>query len=317
MAEAEYTYKDIIIEHHKHGLGASDGNLLSKVANLGYVPTSCEERLAIIKGLYSKDNDIKTEAMALGDLLENEVFDMLHENDNRWQSNYYFESKKYSRENCKLFVHIDFMLKDDEHKILNWVEHKSTKRDIDYTRHEYANQLFIESMLGKEMTQSLGKGWRFNLQLSHYDTTDFDGNFDPEKIELRKVRFGNGFFDINKTMDIISDKISSMTEYYKDEVDADYLPENVKGKFMEVANCVNQINELNQKVKQFKENVYKFMVDKNIKSIKNDYFCVTRVDDTVVPKFDTKEFQKDHKTLYKKYMKNTNRNGYALFKTKN
>ena len=150
-------YKQIIIAHHKEGLGASDAKILAKVDELGYIPKSCEERLAIIKGFYEKQDDICTQSMAYGNQIELQIFDMLHSVDERWESNKYIESKKYSKQNCKLFCHIDFFKKDDEEKVITFIECKATSKTIKEARHHYSEQLYIENMLGKEYIRVLEK----------------------------------------------------------------------------------------------------------------------------------------------------------------
>ena len=106
----EFKYKEEIISSRVGFLGGSDGNLLSSVASLEKIPDSAKERLAICKGIYSKEDDFKTESMAIGDELENKIFDMLQSQDERWKSNERIESKKYKRNNVGLLVHIDSML---------------------------------------------------------------------------------------------------------------------------------------------------------------------------------------------------------------
>lgn len=46
-----------------------------------------------------------------GDQIELQIYEMLHSVDERWESNKYIESEKYSKHNCKLFCHIDFFKK--------------------------------------------------------------------------------------------------------------------------------------------------------------------------------------------------------------
>ena len=312
----EYNYKDDIIATRKGGLGASDGNVLSKVDNLGHVPSSCMERLAIVKGIYDKESDITTEAMNIGNQVEMQIFDMLHNTDKRWESNTYVESKTFSKSNCKLFAHIDFYLKDDENKVLTFVECKATRHSIQDARHDYANQLYIEYSLGKEMISSLGKGWKFSLKLCHYNTDNYDGVLDVDKIEMSKIRFGRPLFNIHNAMDIISKELETLTEYYKEEIDANYLPAKVKNEVDTIASYLTSIKEMNEKVDEFKKRMYDFMVHKNIKSINNEQFLITRVDECIVPKFDSKKFSEEHRTTYKKYVKNTVRKGFALFKVK-
>jgi len=314
--ENNLDYKNIIIAHHKHGLGASDGDLLYKISGLGCVPSSCTERLAIIKGLYEKPEDITTMAMQKGNDLELSVFEMLHNEDERWESNKYIESKKFSRENCKLFCHIDFFLQDNEKKTVTFVECKCTNKSLIEARRTYTNQLFLENVLGKEYTEALGSGWKFSMKLCHYQSSDYEGVLNPEKIELKSIRFGRGEFNVGTTMDIVSNYLSEMTEFYKDEIDANYLPEKVKNEVETISNYLTSIKEMNDKVDEFKKKMYDFMVQKNIKSIKNDSFLITRVDESIVPRFDSKKFELEHRTTYKKYIKNTVRKGYALFKVK-
>ena len=58
------------------------------------------------------------------------------------------------------------------------------------------------------------------------------------------------------------------------------------------------------------------MDEKDIKSIKTDVFTLTKVEPTETITFDKKKFEEDHKTLYKKYLKKSNKKGYALLKLK-
>jgi hypothetical protein len=66
------------------------------------------------------------------------------------------------------------------------------------------------------------------------------------------------------------------------------------------------------------------MVEKDIKSIKNDVFSITRVDPTESKTFDAKRYLDDEakahprkvKKLVAKYTKTTKRKGYAVIKVK-
>ena len=313
----EFKYKEEIISSRVGFLGGSDGNLLSSIAKLENIPESAKERLAICKGIYSKEDDFKTESMAIGDELENKIFDMLQSQDERWKSNERIESKKYKRNNVGLLVHIDFMLKDDDKKTVTFVECKATKKNIKETRYTYSNQLYIENVLGKEYTKSLGKGWRFCLKLCHYDNNDYDGVLDLDKLSLTNVRFCSGQFDIAKAMDLIDNYLENLTEYYRDDIDANYLPSDVQSQIETMSNYLVQIDDMNGKVNKFKEKMYVFMLKKGIKSIKNDLFSITLVNESETISFDSKKFESEHKVLYKKYLKKGKRKGYAAFKLKN
>ena len=312
----EFKYKEEIISSRVGFLGGSDGNLLSNVAKSEKIPDSAKERLAICKGLYSKDTDFKTEAMGIGDELENKIFEMLQSQDERWKSNERIESKKYKRNNVGLLVHIDFMLKDEAKKTITFVECKATKKDIKETRYTYANQLYIENILGKEYTQSLGKGWKFCLKLCHYDTNGYDGILNLDKLSITNVRFCSGQFDVAKAMNIVDSYLETLTEYYRDDIDANYLPSKIQEQIETVSNYLSQIDDMNIKVDEFKKKMYDFMLEKNIKSIKNDLFSITLVNETETISFDSKKFESEHKILYRKYLKKGKRNGYATFKLK-
>ena len=126
-------------------------------------------------------------------------------------------------------------------------------------------------------------------------------------------------------MSIVNDFLETFTEYYEgDEIDANLLPATVKQQFEDIAVVLQDIKEKENKVAEFKEKLYKFMDGKDIKSISNEYFTITRVDPTVQKSFDGKKFlddmAKDHprkaKKVLAKYTKTVNRKGYATIKVK-
>ena len=59
------------------------------------------------------------------------------------------------------------------------------------------------------------------------------------------------------------------------------------------------------------------MLKKGIKSIKNELFSITLVNESEAISFDSKKFESEHKILYRKYLKKGKRKGYATFKLKN
>lgn len=313
--ENNYDYKEEIVASRKGFLGASDAMLISKVANLGYVPSSCNERLAILKGLYEKTDDFKTEAMAKGDTIENQIFDMLHSQDERWESNPRYESIKFKCKNLNLLVHIDFQLIDEENKIVTWIECKATNKDLNTARNTYKGQLYIENTLGREFTLSKGKDWKFNLKLCHYDTNGYDGTLNPDKIEMSVMRYGRPPFNIPKTMNIINDYLETFTEYHEDGVvpmRITDLPQNIQDKIPLVKEFwMNQssdeykhFKELEKANKDFKDFMYNIMLKQNITE-RIDFVDLGKSmklkQPYDVPKFDTEAFKEKHKTLYKKY----------------
>lgn len=324
-------YKSEIVQSRVGSLGSSDGKILLQVAQLGAVPKSAYKRLAVCKGLIEHEDIPRTAAIKAGDEIEMLIYEHLKAKDERWQSNPLLVSEKYSRPNCKLISHIDFMLKDDEKKELNLYECKATHYTFEQTRDIYKAQLFIHYLLGNEMISKLGKGWKMKLHLVHYDTNGLDlendgVTFDPERLTVKALRIPKTLFNMALAMDTVNDFLETFTEYYGDgeEVDADLLPEKVKTQFDEIAEALAEIKLREDKVKSFKERLYVFMDEKGIKSIKNDAFSITRVDATESHSFDYKRFLDDQrishpittKRLEKQYDKVTKKKGYVNIKLK-
>lgn len=319
-----YEHKTEIISSRVGCLGASDANMIASIATSGTTPNSAKRRLAIVKGIVEPTENISTAAMRLGDDIEMAIFNMLHEQDERWQSNYRLESKKYSRPNVKLIAHIDFFLKDDEKKIIRMVECKATKSTTKETRVTYQNQLFVQYLLGRELVCELGRGWKLQIELCHYCTANHV-EFDPENITINRVKFYSQVFDINKGMDIIDRYISTLESYYDDdEIDADMLPANIKQQFDLVTQTVKEIEQKEKEVEEFKTKLYEFFLERGIKSVKNDEFSITLVEPSTSVTFDSNaflnEYQQKHPILYKRlredYNKTVNRKGYVKISVK-
>ena len=268
-----FEYKDEIRQSRFGCLGSSDGKLLSQIAALGNVPKSAYKRLAVVKGLIPQEEIPETAAIRMGNETEMQIFEHLQMVDSRWQSNVRWESKEFSMPNCKLISHPDFILQDEENKILYVSECKATRYTIEQTRAEYAPQLFIHFMLAKEKAKELGKDWKVKLSLCHYSTEGLDLNeyneFDTNRMTIREVRASTAFFDIRKAMNIINDFLETFTEYYEgDEVEEQYLPMEVKQQFLAITNVLAEIKEKEKQVDEFKQRLYAFMCEKCIKNIK-------------------------------------------------
>lgn len=321
-------YKEDIIATRKGCLGGSDSKMLAQISTLGSVPRSAYKRLAICKGLIEPEN-ITTKVMEYGNFIEQSIFDYLHEQDARYQSNPCLVSETYSTNEVKIIDHVDFFLQDDEKKIIYLYECKASKFTTEQVRDIYKTQLFHHHLLGKELANKLG-GYKVKVVLVHYDTSDVNVDdewvFEPEKITIRPVKFGTPVFDMCSAVAIVSNFLATFDEYYEgDEIDANLLPEKVRQEFDMVANVLNEIKEREKKVDDFKKRLYAFMVEKNIKSLKNDVFSITRVDATESKAFDSKRYvedlKKEHPRKAKKvlaqYTKTTKRNGYVSLKVKN
>jgi hypothetical protein len=322
-------YKMEIAQTRKGCLGSSDGKLLAQVVMLGYVPKSAYKRLAIVKGFIPQEEIPESAAIKAGNKMEIALYDYLASQDPRYESNPMWISEKYSTPQCKLISHPDIVLVDSARKTIFVYEVKTTKYSIEDTRQTYKAQLFIHYMLGKEMAERMGKDWHVKVMLAHYSTDGLDlydkNEFDTNRLTVREVKFTSLYFDIKKAMEIISKFLESFDSYYEgDEVDADLLPETIKTQFDVVADMLQEIKYRESKVDEFKKKLYAFMEEKDIKSIKNDVFSITRVDPTESKSFDHKKYlddlAKEHprraKKLQAQYVKVTKRGGYVNIKVK-
>lgn len=322
-------YKMEIAQTRKGCLGSSDGKMLAQVVMLGYVPKSAYKRLAIVKGFIPQEEIPESAAIKAGNKMEIALYDYLASQDPRYESNPMWISEKYSTSQCKLISHPDIVLVDNARKTIFIYEVKTTKYTIEDTRQTYKAQLFIHYMLGREMAERMGKDWHVKVMLAHYSTDGLNLNeeneFDINRLSIREVKFTSLYFDIKKAMEIISKFLETFDSYYEgDEVDADLLPETIKTQFDMVADMLQEIKYRESKVDEFKKKLYAFMEEKDIKSIKNDAFSITRVDPTESKSFDHKKFleelAKAHprraKKLQATYVKVTKRNGYVNIKVK-
>jgi hypothetical protein len=326
--EENLNYKDDVAQSRVGCLGSSDGKMLMQVCSLGFVPKSAHKRLAVCKGLIPQQEIPRTAAIVAGDEMEMAIYRHLSANDPRYESNPKWVSEKYSYKNVKLISHPDIVLIDNARKTVFVWEVKTTKYSVADTRQTYKAQLFIQYLLAKEIAERMGKDWTVKIALVHYNTDGLDltegVTFDPERLTIKDVRFtSTAFFDIHKAMSIVNDFLETFTEYYEgDEIDANLLPTNVKSQFDDVAAMLVEIKERESKVGEFKKRLYQFMVDKDIRTIKNDVFSITRVDESEAKSFDGKKYledmQKNHPRKAKKvlaqYTKVSKRSGYALIK---
>lgn len=322
-------YKADVAATRVGSLGSSDGKMLAQIASIGTIPNSALKRLAVCKGLIPQTEIPRNAAIQAGDDVEMLVYEHLKAKDPRYESNPLWISDRYSRANVKLISHPDLVLQDEAQKIIYIYECKATKFSVAETRHTYEAQLFVHFLLGNEIAKKLGNDWKVKLFLVHYSTDGLDltngVEFDPTRLTVKGVNFVAPLFDANKAMDIINAFLESFTEYYEgDEVDADLLPATVKNEFDLVAATLNEIKEREKVVNDFKERLYKFMCDHNIKSVKNSAFSISRVDPTESRSFDAKKYMDDMakahprkaKKILAQYTKVTKRKGYATIKVK-
>ena len=326
-------YKNEIRSSRCGALGSSDGKLIISVAESGVIPKSAYKRLAVCKGLIEQEDIPYTAAVRAGDELEMLVFEHLKANDDRYQSNPCWVSKKYSRKNVKLLTHPDIVLQDDENKILNVYEVKCTKFTFEQTKDTYKAQLIIHWVIANEIVKELG-GYKVRLSLVHYSTEGMnleDGfEFDPSRLTVKtllNMEKLSKSYHLTEAMDIIDTFLENFTEFYEqEEVDANLLPANVQSQFSEVAQFLREIKEREAKVDAFKAKLYGFLSERGIKKVSCDDFSFTVVAPTQQISVDYKalftqeiEAKKPRvaKQLKEKYKKTTNKKGYVVIKIGN
>ena len=326
-------YKNEIRSSRCGALGSSDGKLIISVAESGIIPKSAYKRLAVCKGLIEQEDIPYTAAVRAGDELEMHVLEHLKANDDRYQSNPCWVSKKYSRNNVKLLTHPDIVLQDDENKVLNVYEVKCTKFTFEQTRDTYKAQLIIHWVIANEIAKELG-GYKVKLSLVHYSTEGMNleegFEFDPSRLtvkQLRSIDKEARMYRLSDAMDILNNFLETFTEYYEqEEVDANLLPAKVQTQFSEVAQFLREIKEREAKIDAFKAKLYDFLSERGIKKVSCDDFSFTVVAPTQQISIDYKnlftqeiEAKKPRiaRRLKEKYKKTTNKKGYIVIKTGN
>lgn len=321
-------HKSDIIATRTGCLGGSDARLIQSIAEAGKIPQSAMKRLAICKGL-AEQPQFTNPAIEFGNYVESMVFESLHSQDERWQSNPCLVSTKYSRTNCKVIDHVDFFLQDDEKKVLVLGECKATRSTFEQTHDEYKWQLLHHYLLGCEKAKELGN-YKVKIMLCHYYTDGIDltqpFEFDPSRLTVKTLRNMEKLsksYHLTEAMDIIDNFLETFTEFYEDEVDGNLLPEKVKTEFDQVTTFLTEIKEREKKVEDFKKKLCSFMQEKGMKAIKTDAWAITLVNESESVSVDYKAiFANEIETkkpriankLKKQYKKVTKKKDYVMIK---
>lgn len=318
-------YKDNIKQTRLNSLGSSDAKMLATIAAQGVVPKSAYKRLAVCKGLIEQTDIPYTDAVRFGDETEQAIFEYLSQSNEGYESNPLWVSKTYSRKWAKCISHPDITRKDDKTKTLFVYEIKASRYTTEQVRQEYKFQLFHHWLLAKEKVKEYGKDWKIQLYLVHYQTEGLDlsqpQEFNVDRLAIKRVRFGGApLFDLNKAMDIVSDFLETFDFYSEgEEIQSEYLPEKVRQEFDAISTVLAEIKEREQKVSDFKQKLFQFMSEKDIKSIKSDLWSITRVDPTESVSVDYKAiFEKEFggkpvkaRRLQRDFKKTTKKKGFV------
>lgn len=323
-----YAHKADVISTRVGCLGGSDAKMLAQIDNLGNIPTSAYKRLAVCKGLVEHDS-MTNRAMEYGDFIEQQVFELLSNGDERYESNPCWVSEKYSRKNVKCIDHVDVAFIDEENLTVNIWEVKASRYSTQEVRQEYKAQLYHHTLFGREKCTELGRKWRCKVFLAHYNTEGLDleqeFTFDKDRLTIQEVKFNTRLFDMDKAMDLVDQFLETFDFYSENEIiQAQYLPERIQAQFTQIADVMREIKAKEERISEFKKKLYEFMCEKGIKSVSGDDYTFSVVMPTQTTSFDAKKYlddmDKEHPRIAKKlreqYKKTTNKNGYLAIKVK-
>ncbi len=100
-------YKQDIIATRMGGLGSSDAKMVEKVGKIGKLAYADKERIAEMLGIIER-RQFSTSATALGDLIENQMYEIVKELYPDAVSNPYYKSKLSEEYGYDIFNHIDY-----------------------------------------------------------------------------------------------------------------------------------------------------------------------------------------------------------------
>ena len=292
-------HKQEIINTRVGGLGSSDAKMVVGIAERGTLNYADKERIAVMLG-FAEKRQITSKAIELGNIIEDAVFEVFK---SQFGENI-TSNPRYVIElhlDYRVSNHIDFEISTPDELI--WIEHKSTIHGINQALEDYKYQLAWHAMLGQD--KALNEGKKFRLMLSHYDTNDFDGEFNADKLNIVEVKPNKHHIDkIGKGLIIINEALPTFT-WEKNEgiLHASSLPAEINDKCEMIATHLRKIKELTEQVDTFKSKMCELMVANNVKSIVTDAFSITLVEQSVSTTFDKSKFAKEHPDMVAQYEK--------------
>jgi predicted phage-related endonuclease len=299
------------IEYTRIGsLGSSDAAMVLSVGKSGVLTQTAKKRLAVLLG-QRENSSIATFAMRLGDEIEEVIYNILKKKygDNIVSNPYYeLEDKRYP---FKIISHIDYEIVVGD--TLVWIENKASVSNTDDVLATYSAQLAWHRWLGERKAKSMGK--KFQLFLSHYNTSDYDGAFDSEKLTFKKVIVKE---DFSKGLEIIKKEIEGGFVYDDDTSEiaiADISNCEMTALLEEVRMACLVIKREEEKVAEARELLMRWMEEENIQKIKGEDFSITVKEPSVSYRLDTKKIKAEHPRIYKKYLAETQIKKSLIIKT--
>lgn len=309
-------YKEDILKTRAKGLGSSDAALVTSCAKSGSLTQTMELRLAQMLGLAPRP-DIKTAAMALGDAVENRIYqDYADTVDGIVRSNPYYASERLEKQfGFAVFNHIDVEIEADDELV--WVECKASVHTTDEVESRYAAQLAWHWMLLTEKAASMGK--RARLFLAHYPTDGMQShvtesgdeeldNYDAGKLVQREIKYSSIMAvtqDIFKGLGVVRDALKDFKYAPDEEIDESQLPEDTRQAISGISNLIQMVKEAEGKIAEFKERMLKAMEEGGLKSIKCQTFRISYVAPTTQTSLDQTALKREMPDIYNKYYNKT------------
>jgi len=301
--------KQEIINKRMGGLGSSDAKMVAKITRNGCLSDSDNQRIAIMLGLEQK-REFKSLPTEYGNFIEERIFEIIKKKYPNAISNPYYKSEELSEKyGFDIFNHIDYEVETDDKLI--WIENKATKKCAAETFEEYKYQICWHENLLIEKAMAVRK--MPILLMSHYKVDEY-GDFIAENLTIKEIPHIN--CDFSKGFEIISEAIKDFQYEPKEELYADNLPVSIQEKMQQMAVCLREIKEAENKVEQFKERMKEMMLENNVKSIDNDFFRISLVGESFSSSFDKKTFEKEHPDLAKQFTKQIKKQSYITLKIK-
>lgn len=287
-----------IIKTRTGGLGSSDAKMIAKIGRNGCISESDKKRIAIMLGI-EEPKQFSTHATEHGNFIEECIFMHLKSKYTNAISNPYTENSLLSEAyGFKVFNHIDFEVQTD--KKLIWFECKATNKDAQNTFSQYIDQLSFHSIIGSYKAKELGL--EFELYLVHYFDEEKEMVFDSEKISITEVPPINNISIIDG-LATISEEIKNFQYEKSDEFHVSDLPLKWQNECEQIQQILIRQKEEEVKIESFKERLKEIMSTNNVKSIKNDFFGITFVSETVSTKLDSKKLKSELPKVFEKYSK--------------
>lgn len=290
--------KTEIIATRTGGLGSSDAKMVKSIGRNQTISEAQKIRLAVMLGL-EQQKQFSTGATDYGNYIEQKVFETLAKEYNHATSNPFTKHEKYSQQyGFDIFNHIDFEVENENHLI--WFECKAVNDDLETTLQKYAEQLAWHRMIGNAKASRLNKD--FQLYLVHYQTADKTSNFEPDNITISLTDEVNDYSYFTKGFEIISEAIKDFQYTKSEELSSYSLPEKYQTKLDDIYLYMKDIERKTAEIEEFKAKMREIMKANNVKSIDNDLFRITTVEQSESIGFDAKLLEKEQNEIYKKYL---------------